>query len=251
MDGEPGVLVGVEGVEGGGAGVAEGVEVVDQRDAAVLEGELRDGEDVLRFVEVVSGEAVGEALGLGVADPGLVDVGDDLVVGGGLGEAGGVGLEAGGLLVALVAVEDAEGDVDVEADGVLVCRCGRTRLRAWGRRCRWRWRGARWLRRRRRRSLRGGEGRGALASAVWMSWSWVCVTMGGTMSPVMSKSRLGVSTPIRVWSWSLAWRRVTMSLASSDSKLPSWRSRRSKSSLPRSPACVAVVGDVDLVAESP
>ena len=47
MDGEPGLLVGVEGVGGGGAGVAEGVEVVDEGDAAVLEGELGDGEDVL------------------------------------------------------------------------------------------------------------------------------------------------------------------------------------------------------------
>jgi hypothetical protein len=38
MDGEPGLLVGVEGVKGGGAGVARGIEVVDQSDAAVLEG---------------------------------------------------------------------------------------------------------------------------------------------------------------------------------------------------------------------
>ncbi len=119
MDGEPGLLVGVEGVEGGGAGVAEGVEVVDEGDAAVLEGELGDGEDVFGLVEVVLAVAVGEALGLDVADPGLVDVGDDLVAGGGFGEAGGVGLEAGGGLVALVAIEDADGDVDVEAGGPL------------------------------------------------------------------------------------------------------------------------------------
>ena len=118
VDGEPGLLVGAEGVEGGGAGVAEGVEVVDQRDAAVLEGELGDREDVLGLVEIVAGVAVGEALGLDVADPGLIDVGDDLVASGGFGEAGGVGLEAGGVLVALVAIEDADGNVDGEAGGV-------------------------------------------------------------------------------------------------------------------------------------
>ena len=119
MDGVPGGGEGVEGVGGGGAGVAEGVEVVDEGEAAVLEGELRDGEDVLRLVEVVLAEAVGEGLGAGVADPGLVDVGDDLVAGGGLAEAGGVGLVAGGLLVALIAIEEAQGDVDGEAGGVV------------------------------------------------------------------------------------------------------------------------------------
>ena len=112
------MLVGAEGVEGGGAGVAEGVEVVDEGDAAVLEGVLGDGEDVVGLVEVVLAVAVGEALGLYVADPGLIDVGDDLIAGGGFGEARGVGLEAGGGFVALVAVEDAEGDVDGEAGGV-------------------------------------------------------------------------------------------------------------------------------------
>ncbi len=118
MDGEPGLLVGAERVEGGGAGVAEGIEVVDQRDASVLEGELSDIEDVLGLVEIVLAVAVGESLGLDVADPGLVDVRDDLVASGGFGETGGVGLEAGGDLVALVAIEDADGDVDGEAGGV-------------------------------------------------------------------------------------------------------------------------------------
>jgi hypothetical protein len=47
------LLVGVEGVEGGGAGVAEGVEVVDERAASVQKGVLGDGEDVFGFVEVV------------------------------------------------------------------------------------------------------------------------------------------------------------------------------------------------------
>ena len=159
MDGEPGLLVGIERVEGGGAGIAEGVEVVDERDAAVLEGELGDGEDVFGLVEVVLAVAVGEALGLNVADPGLIDVGDDLVAGGGFGEAGGVGLEAGGVLVALVAIEDADGDVDGEAGRVARFRCGRTRLRGWGRRCRWRWRGGSWRRLQRRRSgLRRSRG---------------------------------------------------------------------------------------------
>ncbi len=82
VDGHPGLLVGVEGVGGDGAGVAQGVEIVDQGEAAVVVAELGDVEDVLRFVEVVAVVAVGEDLCVGVAGPGLVDVGDDLVAGG-------------------------------------------------------------------------------------------------------------------------------------------------------------------------
>ena len=56
---------------------------------------------------------------LDVADPGLIDVGDDLVAGGGFREAGGVGLEAAGGFVALVAIEDADGNVEGEAGGAV------------------------------------------------------------------------------------------------------------------------------------
>ena len=101
--------VGVQGVGGGGAGVAQGVEVVDEGDASVFKRELRDGEHVAALVEVVLGETVGEPLGLGVADEGLADVGDNLVSGGGFGESDGIGLIASGGLIALVLVEDAQG----------------------------------------------------------------------------------------------------------------------------------------------
>jgi len=47
VDGQPGLLISIERVAGGGAGIAEGVEVIDECDSAVLEGELRDAEDVL------------------------------------------------------------------------------------------------------------------------------------------------------------------------------------------------------------
>ena len=67
VDGHPGLRVGVQGVGGDGARVSQGVEIVDQCEAAVLVAEFGDVEDVLRFVEVVSVVAVGEDLGVGVA----------------------------------------------------------------------------------------------------------------------------------------------------------------------------------------
>jgi hypothetical protein len=46
VDGQPCLLISVERVARGGAGIAKGVEVVDERDAAMLEGELGDAEDI-------------------------------------------------------------------------------------------------------------------------------------------------------------------------------------------------------------
>ena len=138
MDGHPGLRVGVEGVGGDGAGFAEGVEVVDQGEAAVLVAEAGDVENVLGFVEVVAVVAVGEELGVGIGGPGLVDVGDDLVSRGEYGEAVGLGGVSGGLLIALVAVEDADGDVEGEAYGVVRAVAVVVGFERWGRRCRWR-----------------------------------------------------------------------------------------------------------------
>jgi len=46
VDGDPGLLIGVERVGGDGARIAQGVEVVDEREVAVLVAEAGDVEDV-------------------------------------------------------------------------------------------------------------------------------------------------------------------------------------------------------------
>ena len=58
MDGQPGLLVGAQGVVGGRTEVTEGVEVVDQGDAPVLERVLRDVQDIVGLVQIVIVEAV-------------------------------------------------------------------------------------------------------------------------------------------------------------------------------------------------
>ena len=109
--------------------------------------ELRDVENVFRFVEVVAVVAIREHSGVEVSGVRLVDVGDDLVVGGGYGKAAGLRGELGGFLVALVAVEDADRNVEVEADGVVGSCAVRKAvfavvvvvgLERWGQRYRWR-----------------------------------------------------------------------------------------------------------------
>ena len=85
VNGNPGCGIGGEGVRGGGAVVAEGVDVIDEGEAAVLVAELGDVEDVLGFGEVMVVVAVGEAFAGDVGDPRLVDVGVDLVADGELG----------------------------------------------------------------------------------------------------------------------------------------------------------------------
>ncbi len=63
MDGLPSGGVGVECCGGGGAGSAEGVQIVDEGEAAVIVCEAGDCEDVGRLVQVVLAEAVGEGAG--------------------------------------------------------------------------------------------------------------------------------------------------------------------------------------------
>ncbi len=118
MDGLPCLLVGVERVGGDGAGFAQGIEVVDEGEATVLIAEAGDVEDVFGFVEVVTVVAVGQDLRVDVAGLGLVDVGDDLVVYRRDGGAVGLGGVFGCLFVALILVEDADWDIEDEADGV-------------------------------------------------------------------------------------------------------------------------------------
>ena len=81
--------------------------------------ELRDVQDVLRFVEIVPVIPVREHLRVGVADPGLIDVGDDLVADSKLSEAAGLRDIFTCLLVALVTVEQTKRKVEAEGGRVV------------------------------------------------------------------------------------------------------------------------------------
>src|ERR1700723_758062 len=85
----------------------------------MLVGKLRDRQDILRFREIVTVVAIGKYFRRCVSDPGLVHVGIDLVLRCDLAEAVGLRQVFGGVFVALVAVEDAQGNVDTEAGGII------------------------------------------------------------------------------------------------------------------------------------
>src|SRR5580658_10440269 len=85
----------------------------------MVEGESRNPEDICALVQIVATKAVGKRASLHVTNPGLVYIGRDLVAGGGLGKSGGVDRQPRCLLIALIAVKDAERDIHVEASSVL------------------------------------------------------------------------------------------------------------------------------------
>ena len=88
------------------------------------------------------------ALGGVEGEPSLIDVGDHLIAGGGDGEAAGLDFVAGALLLALVAVEDAQRNGDADAEGVIGAAAFVLGWPGWGRWFRWRWRIWRWPRQR-------------------------------------------------------------------------------------------------------
>src|SRR5579875_3194917 len=112
VDGNPCLLIGIQGIRGGATRVPERIEVVDERDAAVIESKAGNRKHVGGLVQVMRAVTVGEDLRLHIRDPRLVDIGGDLIAGSSQGELRGVDGEARYLLVALVAIEEAQGDVD-------------------------------------------------------------------------------------------------------------------------------------------
>src|ERR1700750_2446791 len=119
MDGEPYLRICSKAANPDGAIVTQGREVVEQGSVAVAIAELQVVADVRGLVQVMAVVTLGEALSGVVGHPGLIDVGDDLVARGGNSEAAGLDLVAGALLFALIAIEDAQRDVEAKAEAVV------------------------------------------------------------------------------------------------------------------------------------
>ena len=115
MNRHPGLRVSIESVQRGIAIIHQSIKIVDQCDAAVLVGVLCYGQDIFRFRQVVSVVAVGQDLRRGVSNPSLIDIGVNLIAGRYLRKPAALRQILGGVFVSLVAIEDANGNANVEA----------------------------------------------------------------------------------------------------------------------------------------
>src|SRR6202044_3162131 len=104
---------------GHGPRVSYSVEVVNQRKPTMFIAELRNIEDVLSFVNIVPVIPIREYLCIHIADPRLVDIRDDLIPRSQLAETRGLGSVFGSLLVALVAVKQAQRNAKAKGGRIL------------------------------------------------------------------------------------------------------------------------------------
>ena len=119
MDRHPGLRVRIERIGGHRSRLTQSIKVIDQGKSAVLIAEPRYLEDVLRLIEIVSVVAVRKHLGVRVPSPALIDIGNDLVARSKLGKAASLGDVLARLLIPLIAIEDAQRNVQREANGVV------------------------------------------------------------------------------------------------------------------------------------
>jgi hypothetical protein len=85
----------------------------------MLIAELRDIEHILRFIEIVPVVAIRKHLGIDVANPGFVDISNNLIANCNLSEPAGLREVFAGLFVALVAIEQTQRNAEVEGDRVV------------------------------------------------------------------------------------------------------------------------------------
>jgi signal transduction histidine kinase len=73
MDSKPGLRVGIQSIESCRPVILQGAQVVQQRQTAMLVGELGDAQDILRLFQIVTVVAIRERLRGDIACPGLID----------------------------------------------------------------------------------------------------------------------------------------------------------------------------------
>src|ERR1700722_11336498 len=99
--------------------IAQRVEVVEQRGPAAAIAELEVGPNAVGLVDIVAVVTLCQILGGIVGGPGPVNVVQNLIASGCLRKPRGLCLKSRALLFALIAVEDAQRDGNLESDAVV------------------------------------------------------------------------------------------------------------------------------------
>ena len=115
MNGHPGLRISIERVQGCGAVILQRIEIVDQCESSALVGILRNGQYILCFCQIVLVVAIRQYFRSGVGNPRLINIGINLIARRDLRKTAALRQKFGRVFVALVAVEDADRNADVEA----------------------------------------------------------------------------------------------------------------------------------------